>query len=166
MKLCHFPDLRLKSTIVVLLLSLFLLSTGNVVASTNGYNIDKNGVALGGYDPVSYFTGKPVKGNSSHIIHHFGIVYYFSSNDNKIVFQASPQNYLPAYGGWCAWAMLDGEKVSVDPETFKIIDGVNYLFYNGFWGNTLKQWNERAAKKSEQTLVKQATDHWLAIQRK
>jgi hypothetical protein len=35
-----------------------------------------------------------------------------------------------------------GEKVKVDPETFKIIGGKVYLFYN-FWGNnTLDDWNE------------------------
>jgi len=34
----------------------------------------------------------------------------------------------------------------VDPETFKIINGKVYLFYN-FWGNnTLKDWNEKESQ--------------------
>ena len=38
-----------------------------------------------------------------------------------------------------------GAKVSVDPETFKIIDGKLYLFYNSFFNNTLKDWNKDEA---------------------
>jgi len=34
-----------------------------------------------------------------------------------------------------------GEKVKIDPETFKIVNGKLYLFYNFFFNNTLKDWN-------------------------
>jgi hypothetical protein len=37
---------------------------------------------------------------------------------------------------------LKGEKVSVDPETFKIVNGKLFLFYNSFFNNTLKSWNK------------------------
>ena len=48
-----------------------------------------------------------------------------------------------------------GEKVKVDPETFKIIDGKLYLFYN-FWGNnTLTDWN-----KEEQKLKMSGDKNW------
>ena len=80
-----------------------------------------------------------------------------------IGFGVAPEKYLPAYGGWCAWAMLDGEKVDVNPERFKIIDGINYLYYDGFWGNTLKKWNKLAEKGSEAALVRQAGGHWQKI---
>jgi len=35
-----------------------------------------------------------------------------------------------------------GEKVRIDPETFKIVNGKLYLFYNFFFNNTLKDWND------------------------
>lgn len=55
---------------------------------------------------------------------------------------ASPEKYEPEYGGWCAYAMGEsGEKVKIDPETFKIVNGKLYLFYNFFFNNTLKDWN-------------------------
>jgi hypothetical protein len=46
----------------------------------------------------------------------------------------SSSSYAPQYGGWCAFAMGNsGEKVTVNPETFKIIDSKLYLFYNAFF---------------------------------
>ena len=55
--------------------------------------------------------------------------YYFSSEKNKAEFSQNPSKYKPQYGGWCAYAMgSNGEKVEVNPETFKLIDGKLYLF--------------------------------------
>jgi len=115
-----------------------------------------NSEALSGYDPVSYFEGTPQKGNADLTLEQAGVVYRFASEKNRAVFQANPQRYEPAYGGWCAYAMLDGDKVGIDPETYKLIDGRLYLFYNGFWGDTLKRWNKKLAKIPEQALVGQA----------
>jgi len=38
-----------------------------------------------------------------------------------------------------------GEKVEVDPETFKIKDGKLYLFYHTLTNNTLPKWNAEEA---------------------
>ena len=62
-------------------------------------------------------------------------------------FASNPAKYEPQYGGWCAYAMgHDGSKVEVDPETFKIINGKLFLFYNRFFNNTLKTWNQDESK--------------------
>ena len=53
-----------------------------------------------------------------------------------------------------------GEKVEVDPETFKIIDGKLYLFYNKIFNNTLKSWN-----KDEANLKQKADANWKKIDR-
>jgi YHS domain-containing protein len=122
------------------------------------FNIRK-GVALEGYDPVSYFSNKPVEGFEKFTITHKGVVYYFVSAANLQKFKTTPEKFEPAYGGWCAYAMgATGEKIKVDPETFKIIDGKLFLFYN-FWGNnTLEDWNQSMAK------LKQDADlNWLKI---
>jgi hypothetical protein len=51
-----------------------------------------------------------------------------------------------------------GEKVKIDPETFKIVDGHLYLFYN-FWGNnTLEEWN-----KNEKSLKAKAEQNWKIL---
>lgn len=120
------------------------------------YNLE-TGLAIKGYDPVAYFTQhKAVIGKKEMAVSYLGALYYFSSEINKEAFKAAPFKYEPEYGGWCAYAMgLNGEKVSVDPETFKILNGKLYLFYNRFFTNTLKDWN-----KNETTLKKNAELNW------
>lgn len=120
------------------------------------FNLDE-GVAIKGYDPVAYFTqNKAVKGKKELALVYQGVLYYFSSAENKEAFKATPFKYEPEYGGWCAYAMGNsGEKVSVDPETFKIVNGKLYLFYNRFFTNTLKDWN-----KNEAFLKKSADINW------
>ncbi|MBI2731143.1 MAG: YHS domain-containing protein [Sphingobacteriales bacterium] len=121
------------------------------------FNLGKNGLAIDGYDPVAYFKqGKAVKGSSSLAVVHQGVTYYFSSVENKEEFKKSPSKYEPEYGGWCAYAMgKNGEKVEIDPETFKIVNGKLFLFYNKFFNNTLKSWN-----KDEASLHAKADVNW------
>ena len=119
------------------------------------FNVNKD-LGLEGYDPVSYFENNPQKGKSEFQWAHQGITYRFSSAQHLNDFKISPSKYEPAYGGWCAYAMGEnGEKVKVDPETYKILDGKLFLFYN-FWGNnTLKDWN-----KSEKALKAKGDENW------
>jgi len=110
----------------------------------------KQGVILEGFDPVSYFDGSPREGNPKIKILYKGLTYHFASQVNLEKFRSSPEKFEPAYGGWCAYAMGEtGEKVKIDPETYKILDGKLFLFYN-FWGNnTLSEWNKRENKLRE-----------------
>ena len=120
------------------------------------YNLE-NKVAIQGYDPVAYFTQKKaVKGKSNLASTYEGVIYYFSSQVNKDAFVKNPTTYEPQYGGWCSYAMgANGEKVEVDPETFKIVDGKLNLYYNAYFNNTLKSWN-----KEETNLKKKADINW------
>ncbi len=138
-----------------LLFSAHFLFAQSDEARKKNYNIKKN-VAIEGYDPVSYFDGKPAEGESKWGYTYRGVPYQFSSAGNLARFKSSPEKYEPAYGGWCAYAMGEsGEKVKIDPETFKIIEGKLYLFYN-FWGNnTLSTWN-----KGEKLLKAKGDQHW------
>ena len=86
-------------------------------------------------------------------------MYYFISNENKIIFIGKPEKYEPTYGGWCAYALGNsGEKVKVDPETFEIINGRVYLFYNFFFNNTLEDWID-----DEMNLKLMADKNWKKI---
>ena len=55
----------------------------------------------------------------------------------------------------------EGEKVRVDPESYKIIRGKLYLFYNNFFKNTLAKWN-----KDEENLTIKADKNWKNTIRK
>jgi len=119
------------------------------------FNLTDEGVALQGYDPLSYFqSDEQAKGEEEINYTYQGVTYYFANEANKAEFQKDPAKYEPAYGGWCAYAMGDdGSKVKIDPETYKIIDGKLYLFYHTFWSNTLPKWNKKEGKlkpKAEQ----------------
>lgn len=144
-----------------LLLFVLILISGvsfaqNEAKRITQYNLE-NKVAIQGYDPVGYFNqGKAIKGKKEISASYQGITYKFSSGENKEVFLKNPSKYEPQYGGWCAYAMGSaGEKVEINPETFKIIDGKLYLFYNAYFNNTLKSWN-----KEETKLKSQADTNW------
>jgi YHS domain-containing protein len=116
-------------------------------------------IGLREFDPVSYFQNKPVKGNSKIEYEYKGITYYFSSEANREEFKKAPGKYEPAYGGWCAYTVaLNGERVKVDPTTYKIINGKLFLFYNFNGDNRLRKWN---ANKDEKSLKASADKNWV-----
>ena len=123
------------------------------------YNIENN-LAIQGYDPVAYVKSKKaIEGKKEIVASYKGINYRFSSKENLEQFKQAPGTYEPAYGGWCAYAMGNsGEKVEVDPGSFKVIDGKIYLFYNSYFNNTLKSWN-----KMEAELKAKAEKNWNKI---
>lgn len=121
----------------------FIMASSLLQAADIRPHNPQEGYGAAGYDVISYQTEQKARpGKKEYKASHEGVTYLFSSAANLAAFQKEPAKYTPAYGGWCAYAMADGEEVEVDPETFKIIDGRLYLFYNGIWGNTLKKWNK------------------------
>ena len=148
----------MKKQILIVFVALVSVTTfGQTAANRKAqFNLEKS-VAIQGYDPVSYFKqNKAVKGKKEISASYDGVVYQFSSAANKEIFSKSPGSFEPQYGGWCAYAMGSaGEKVEINPETFKIIDGKLYLFYNAYFNNTLKSWN-----KEETSLKAKADTNW------
>ncbi|MBS1534132.1 MAG: YHS domain-containing (seleno)protein [Flavobacteriaceae bacterium] len=142
-----------------LMVTSLALQAQSVTQRQQNFNLD-NKLALQGYDPVSYFLQKkPLRGKKELAAQFEGVTYYFANPSNKEAFVKNPQNYEPQYGGWCAYAMgSNGEKVEIDPETYKILDGKLYVFYNAYFNNTLKSWN-----KDEARLKKQADKNWQKI---
>lgn len=148
--------MKLRNVFVVAILFLSVSAIAQQAKRLAHFNVE-NKLAIQGYDPVAYFKqGKAVKGKKEFSASYQGIVYYFANESDKAAFLKNPTAYEPQYGGWCAFAMGDyGEKVEIDPETFKILDGKLYLFYNKFLTNTLKSWN-----KNETKLKKNADANW------
>jgi YHS domain-containing protein len=134
-----------------------MLTTAAYAQTSRQLNLGSGHLALDGYDPVAYFIEhKAVEGKSSITVEHGGAKYRFATTANKNLFVSSPASYMPQYGGWCAYAMgAKAEKVEVDPETFKIVDGKLYLFYNRLFNNTLDTWN-----KNEAQLKASADKNW------
>lgn len=125
---------------------------------TKEFSLKKH-VILQGYDVVSYQqTSGPKEGSKTHQTEYKGVVYYFVDAANQATFLADPQRYEPLYGGWCAYAMLDGDKTKVNPESFKVVDGRLLVYYDGVWGDTLKLWSEMPETDAE--LIKKADAAW------
>jgi YHS domain-containing protein len=88
----------------------------------------KDGLALGGTDPVAYFTkGAAVAGDPKFETEWNGVKWRFSSEDNRAAFLAEPAKYAPQYGGYCATGASFGKKVATAPDQFKIVGGKLYL---------------------------------------
>ena len=119
---------KIRFMVRLLILCLFVLVTNRAAGQSDqvhqrNFNVKKN-IALDGYDSVSYFQRTQREGSDEFITIFKGIDYRFFSQANANTFKANPEKFEPAYGGWCTFAMGDtGEKVKVDPETFKIIRG-------------------------------------------
>ena len=84
-----------------------------------------------GYDPVAYFTeSKPVKGKRGITYKWKDADWYFASKQNRETFEANPEAYAPQFGGYCAYAVSEGELEEIDPIAWKIVNGKLYLNYD------------------------------------
>lgn len=105
------------------------LMTGQLFAQA--MNLDKDGVAIQGYDPVAFFTDKkPVKGKPAISSKSGGATYHFSSEANKKAFDAEPAKYIPQFGGYCAYGVSKGDLVKIEVDAFQIVDGRLLLQYD------------------------------------
>ncbi len=133
-----------------------LLITLSATFLAQEYNLEKGFVAEG-YDVVAYFSNKVEKGDTKFITSYDRVKFKFSTKENLETFKESPNKYIPAYGGHCAYAIgAKGKRASIDPETFEIKDGKLYLFYNSWGTTTLELWEEEGAEK----LKEMADKNW------
>lgn len=86
-------------------------------------------VALNGYDAVAYFSSaKAVKAEGSYSYAYEGVNWYFETAENLETFKEAPQNYIPAFGGFCAYALSEGSLRYSNPEYWQIHNETLYLF--------------------------------------
>lgn len=91
-------------------------------------NVNADGVAIHGYDPVAYFTaGAPTKGTNAFTASWQGATFQFASAANRDAFVAKPDAYAPQYGGYCAMGMVGGGKYDIDPSAWRVENGRLYL---------------------------------------
>ena len=108
--------------------------------------------AISGYDAVAYFTeGEPVEGSNQFSMQYKGAAWKFASQENLDLFRADPEAYAPQYGGYCAYAMAEGDTASTEPELWTIHDGKLYLNYsrriNARWKENMLEYIEQADRQ-------------------
>lgn len=125
------------------------------------YSHRKNG-AIRGADVVAYYSleegEKFVKGDKAHSSTYKGATWYFSSIENKALFDANPEKYAPQYGGYCAFAAAHGFVTASRPNSWKIVDGKLYL------NNNKKSFQKWTSDQSEK--ISKADENWPKILKK
>jgi len=121
------------------------------------------GLALKGVDVVAYTTlpagAAAVKGVAEYKAEHQGATFQFVSQENLDTFQQNPEQFLPGYGGYCAYAMaVKGDKVKIDPNAWALVNGKLYLNYSK---GVQKDW-----LKSVETHIEQADANWSMVKSK
>ena len=120
----------------ICLLSLFVSGATLADSPIAAVNTE-HGLAIKGYDPVSYFTtGKPTPGLTQFSTTYKGATYRFMSAENRDRFIAAPEKFLPQYGGYCAYAISLNKIADIDPDQWAIINDKLYL-NNGFLAQSL-----------------------------
>ncbi len=142
------------AVITVAAASYFVPSASGAQSAIN--TLGTNGVAIKGYDPVAYFTeGAPHKGKPEFTVTHNGVKWHFASAENKALFEANPEKYIPAYGGYCAFGVSKGYLVKIEPDAWSIRDGKLYLNYDK---SVQKKWAQKPA-----TYIQQADKNWPGL---
>ncbi len=134
----------------------------------------KDGVAIQGYDVVSYFnqtnfSGETaIKGSPRYQYQWGGATWYFANPYNRAQFVANPEAFIPQYGGYSALQVSMGGIENVNPATFYMYNRKLYLNNGGvsnyiFMHNTDtyidladKQWCERGPKLQ----IPKKSDRW------
>ncbi|HRW51933.1 MAG TPA: YHS domain-containing (seleno)protein [Phycisphaerae bacterium] len=124
-------------------------------------NVPASGVALDGYSPVSYFTaGRAERGDPAFQAEHEGVTYYLTSAAQVEAFRKSPERYVPAFGGWCAFGMSVEDKFPVDPTSFRIVNDRLLLFLKNENVDAKALWDAGDAA----SLLPKAEAHWAKVQ--
>jgi YHS domain-containing protein len=115
----------------ILVFAFMLASLSAFAGEKTLINLDSNGLAIQGYDPVAFFTEhRPVKGNPQFSSSYNGAKYNFASAANKSAFDASPAKYEPQFGGYCAYAASKGHTAPVKVEASQVLNGRLLMQYD------------------------------------
>jgi hypothetical protein len=92
---------------------------------------DDTGIALGGYDPVSFFRASgPAIGKLDYFTLQQGAIWLFDSRESKQVFDKNPNKYTPAFGGFCTPCLVQKHVVHARPDSWFVHEGRLYLASN------------------------------------
>jgi YHS domain-containing protein len=131
-----FSLTQFRQIFAICLLSLFVAGAALADSPIAAVNTE-HGLAIKGYDPVSYFTtGKPTPGLAQFSTTYKGATYRFVSAENRDQFIAAPEKFVPQYGGYCAYAISLNKIADIDPDQWAIVNNKLYL-NNGFLAQTL-----------------------------
>ncbi len=128
---CFYACPKVRIAIVALCVLALAVFGGRPASAGPHYFSTEDGIALSGYDPVSFFVAEaPEHGHRSHAVMWKGAVWLFGSAENRLRFESNPRAYAPRFGGHCAYGMARGRIYDGSPLSWEIVDGHLFLFNN------------------------------------
>ncbi len=119
----------------------------------------KNGIALEGYDPITFFEeSEPVLGKKDLSLDYKGVEWRFTTSDNLSEFKSRPESYIPKYGGYCAYGTSNGYKAPTKIETWTVYQGKLYFNYNM---KVKQKWSS-----DKDNYIKKADKYWQTFDHK
>lgn len=88
------------------------------------------GVAIQGYDVVSYLEKRAEKGRKDFSFEYGDVIWHFTTAEHRDQFRQDPERYLPAYGGFCSYSVGRGFPATADPRAFSVEGQQLYLFFD------------------------------------
>lgn len=143
-------------------------STLNFAGTAINTTGSDDGLAISGFDAVAFFTQKKaVQGKPEWEFQYQGAKWLFSSAENLQLFSKTPENFVPEWGGQCAWCVsencISNKKLS---GSFDVISGKLYLFAHGndsADGARNGFWNSGGGAQSR---IRSGDKYWVDIQKK
>ena len=115
---------------MIAVLSSLFVSTLSLATTTERVVVDRHsGVAIGGFDPVGYFTNaRPTRGSPELELLQAGAVWRFQNEGNRIVFAANPDVYGPQFGGYDPVDVARGVPYAGNPTFWLVLNNQLFLF--------------------------------------
>jgi hypothetical protein len=108
------------------------------------------GLAIGGYDPVAFYTdGKPMPGSPDFELPYGGAVWRFTNVGNREAFAERPDVYMPRFGGYDPVGVAHGVAVAGRPDIWLISGERLFLFYDSHRLESFAADPERIADTAE-----------------
>jgi hypothetical protein len=125
-----------------------------VAATTERVVVNRfTGLAIGGFDPVAYFTdARPLLGRSGFELSEAGAIWRFRNEGNRAVFIADPDIYGPQFGGYDPVDVARGVVFAGNPR-FWVISGQRLYLFG-------REKSRDAFTASPQRFLKEAARRW------
>ena len=132
------------------------LVTGSALGAPSAWQDYSTGYAIGGFDPVAYFTRREAAPGLEGIEHRWGGMYWrFANTGNRDAFAKFPNIYAPQFAGYDVLSVSKGLSVQGNPALWDIYQRKVYLFAD--------KKNLLAWKRNQDQIIAAARANWSAL---